>query len=381
MKKVICILLIMPLLINILRNNKDTIVKEYNKEEVRGVFVSYIEVSKYLKDVDEVTSKNNIIKIIENIKNLNCNTIILQVRPSSDAIYYSETFPLSKYLTDTGEYPYDVLEYFITESKKQNIDLYAWINPYRVSTTSNIEEIKENNPAYKYINTDTCYIKDGIYYNPSKKEVEELIIRGVEEVLEYEIKGLIFDDYFYPCEEIDINDYHEYLKNNSKISIKEYHLNIINRLIKKVYEKCHSKNILFGVSPDGNIDNNYNMHYADVKKWVEEENYIDIIMPQIYYGFNNSNKPFRKTLLEWNNMIKNKNIALIPALALYKSGKSDKYAKDGINEWIEENDIIMKQIIISRNVSNYRGFVLYRYENIFEEESKKELKNVKKILK
>lgn len=378
MKKVFIFLLIIPIFLAKL--NKEEKITEYTKEEVRGVFVSYIEISKYLKDKDENVSKNNIQQIIKNIKNINCNTIILQVRPSSDAIYNSNIFPLSKYLTDNNYYPYDVLEYFINEAKKQNISIIAWINPYRISTTEKISAITENNPAYKYLNTDTVYIKNGIFYNPAKKEVEDLIIEGVKEVLNYDIEGVLFDDYFYPCEDIDEKDYNEYLRENKKISIGEYHLNVINNLIRKVHKVCKDKNKIFGVSPDGNIDNNYTIHYADVKKWLSSNEYVDFIMPQIYYGFNNSNRPFIKTLKEWNSYIKVKDIKLIPALAIYKSNEIDKYAGDGKNEWIEEKNIIMKQIILCRNISNYDGFALYRYEDIIDENSKEELKNVKKIL-
>lgn len=378
MKKVFIFLLIIPIFLAKL--NKEEKITEYTKEEVRGVFVSYIEISKYIKDKDENISKNNIRQIINNIKNINCNTIILQVRPSSDAIYNSNIFPLSKYLTDNNYYPYDVLEYFINEAKKQNISILAWINPYRISTTENINAITENNPAYKYLNTDTVYIKNGIFYNPAKKEVEDLIIEGVKEVLNYDIEGVLFDDYFYPCEDIDEKDYNEYLKTNKKMSIEEYHLNVINSLIRKVHKVCKDKNKIFGVSPDGNIDNNYTIHYADVKKWLSSDEYVDFIMPQIYYGFNNSNRPFIKTLKEWNSYIKVKDIKLIPALAIYKSNEIDKYAGSGKNEWLEEKNIIMKQIILCRNIPNYDGFALYRYEDIINENSKEELKNVKKIL-
>ena len=46
----------------------------------------------------------------------------------------------------------------------------------------------------------------------------------------------------------------------------------------------------------------------------------------------------------------------------------------------------MKEIIYSRTVKGYKGFILYRYDNVFNEEdytntSKNEVKNIKKILK
>lgn len=352
------------------------------KEELRGIYFSYIEISKYLKDKNEETSKKNIKEIIENIKKINLNTIVIQVRPSSDAIYYSKIFPISKYLSDNNTYPYDVLDYIIEESHKNNIKVYAWINPYRVSTKPDISDITENNPAYKYLNTDTIYVNNGIYFNPSKKEVNEIIIKGVEEVTKYDVDAILFDDYFYPNDEIDIADYNKTSKDKS---LEEYHLNIVNNLIEQVHSTCKKNNKPFGIAPEGNIENNYHKNYADVKRWLDNDNYIDFIAPQVYYGFNNSNKPFVNTLNEWTNINK-RNIDFYVSLAFYKVGKEDDYAQLGKNEWLENDNIIMKEIIYSRTVKGYKGFILYRYDNVFNEDdytntSKNEVKNIKKILK
>ena len=108
-------------------------------------------------------------------------------------------------------------------------------------------------------------------------------------------------------------------------------------------------------------------------------------MPQIYFGFFNSIKPFYETVKEWNSYIKTDTVKLIPALAFYKVGMEDKYAKSGFNEWIDNDNIIMREILLSRNLKNYKGFSLFRYENIFNEEiytktSIKEIENLKKIL-
>lgn len=361
--------------------------EELPKEEIKGVFLSYIEINKYIKNDNYEISKNNIKKIISNIKSMNLNTIILQVRSSSDSIYNSKIYPKSLYLVN-NEYDnyYDVLAYFIEEAHKYNIKIIAWINPYRVRTTENINNITDKNPAYKYLNTDTIYINNGVFYNPSKKEVTDLIIKGVEEVLEYDIDGLLFDDYFYPNVNIDEKDYQEYIKYNDYVSPENYRLEVINNMIKKVYKKCKEKNILFGISPDGNIENNYTTHYADVKTWMSKEGYIDFIMPQIYYGFYNSSRDYINTLKEWENNLLNENIDLYVALAFYKVGQYDKYARDGKNEWLENDDIIMREILLSRNTKKYKGFSLFRYDNIFNQDtftnnSVKEIENLKKIIK
>lgn len=383
MKKILVIIVLSIVLISNIKLDRTSIKKE---EETRAIFVSYIELNKYIKGNDYEISKRNIRKIIKNIKRLKCNTIILQVRSASDAIYKSNIYPMSLNIVNT-EYDdyFDVLDYFIKESHKSNVKVIAWINPYRIRTTCDKTTITEKNPAYKYLDTDIVYINNGIYYNPSKQETEDLIVKGVEEVLNYDVDGILFDDYFYPDNNIDKKDYEEYIKNNEFIEEKDYRLNIVNKMIKRVYKTCKNKNIKFGISPDGNIDNNYNKNYSDVKSWLKSNEYIDFIMPQIYYGFYNSTRDYIKVTKEWENLIENKDIELYIALAFYKVGMEDKYAKSGFNEWIDNDNIIMREILLSRNLKNYKGFSLFRYENIFNEEiytktSIKEIENLKKIL-
>ena len=62
------------------------------------------------------------------------------------------------------------------------------------------------------------------------------------------------------------------------------------------------------------------------------------------------------------------------------------FAKEGVNEWIENDNIIMREIIISRNLINYKGFGLFRYDSLFNKDEYtnntfKELENMKKVLK
>lgn len=374
MKKILIILLLVFLIINTGFTNK--------KEEIRGVFISYIEEKEYLTN-DQERSKINIKEIINNIKKSNYNLIILQVRSNCDSIYKSNIF--KEKLDGLSNDYFDVLDYFIQESHKKGIKVYAWINPYRIRTTIDTSSITELSPAYKYLNTDYIYINNGIYFNPSKKEVEDLIVEGVKEIIDnYEVDGILFDDYFYPGDDVDIKDYNEYIENNDYVDPKTYHLNIINRMVKRVHTICKNKNVLFGISPDGNINNNYDYLYADIYKWLDSSDYVDYIMPQIYYGFFNESKPFYNIVHEWNNYIKNKDIKLIIALAMYKSGNYDKYAKSGEYEWINSKDILKKEVLISRNLKQYNGFSIFRYDNLYgnniNDNQKEEANNLHQIL-
>ena len=336
--------------------------KESEEEslEKRAVFISYIELHNNLRGKDTKEMKNTIDEMLDNAKDFGFNMIILQVSAFSDAIYPSSIFPSSRSIVNNegDSLPFDVLEYFIKKAHQKNLELHAWINPYRISNDTDTSLISKNNPAYSMLNTSSVQIIDskGIYYNPASSKVESLILEGIYEIItNYDVDGIHFDDYFYPSSlTIDEEEYKTALDDNNSLTLQEFRLSVITSLVKKTYDliKDYDKNILFGISPDGNIDNNYNSNYVDTRLFCSEMGYIDYIMPQVYYGFLNSVKPFETTIKSWNNLITN-NIDLIPALAFYKTGNIDNYAKEGINEWIEYNNIIAREVMLSRELTNY----------------------------
>ena len=357
--------------------------------EVRGIFISYIDYSAFLKGKTAEEQKKNINEMILNIKNSDFNMIILQVRPFSDAIYNSKIYLSSKTVVEKegDELELDILEYFINEAHDNNIKIHAWVNPYRIRSTSSTDDISENNFYYNWINTNKIEISsEGIYFNPADEEVLNYIVKGIEELaLNYDIDGILYDDYFYPTKSIDLSNYEEYQKNGGDLTIEKYRISNINNLLYKTYTviKKIDKNILFGISPAGNINNNLNEEYLDIENILKNNDIIDYVMPQIYYGFENESMPFIESVKQWNNLI-NGDIKLYIALALYKSGTEDVYAGSGRTEWINNDDIIKKQIIIGRNYDNYSGFSIFRYNYLFYDYIENnalinEIKNMKSI--
>ena len=361
-------------------------------KEIKAVYISYIEFNSYVSGKDEETSKKNITKMLDDIKDFGFNTVIVHVRAFSDSIYKSDYYPVSNtVLNNKNTYPnYDVLEFFIKEAHEKSLKFEAWINPFRISNQTSLDNVSIDSPYYKFIkNKDAAVIEGkGVYLNPASSEVRELIVKGIEEIVKnYDVDGIHFDDYFYPDKKIDLHSYEKYKKDGGILSLEEYRLENITTLIRNVYEmiKVTKENVKFGIAPEGNIQNDYENSYLDVKKILASKGYVDYIMPQIYFGFENQTRPFKETLDEWNNMIKDESIKIIPALAFYKIGTTDKYALSGKNEWIENSDIIKRQILYSRSASNYNGFSLFRYDYIFNENkhndnTKKEIIFVKEII-
>ena len=357
--------------------------------KIKGIYISYLEYLTYFQNNSLNINKSYILKMLDNIESMKFNTIFLHVSPFSDAIYYSSIFPATYTISgvEGNSLGMDYLNYFIEEAHKRNIKVYAWINPYRISSTPDTSKLANNNPAIEFIKSgDSKVCENGIYYNPASSKVIDLLLKQISEIIiNYDVDGIHFDDYFYVDDEIDLENYKKHFKEES-ITLTEFRLNVINTTIKSIYKliKDYNKNLVFSISLDGNIENNYNMHFVDVKTWLAEPGYIDIIMPQVYYGFNHDLKPFEKTINEWNSLIKN-DVKLVPALAFYKVGLPDNNAGNGKYEWINNKNIIAREINYSKTLYNYYGFALFRYEYMFNnklinDNTKEEIENLKKII-
>ncbi len=337
-------------------------IEEPIDNEIRAIYISYLEYFNHFQNNSKTVNQTKIDKMIDKIKENNLNCIILHVSPFSDSIYESKLFPYSYTLTGVeGKNPgFDYLSYFIKIAHTKNIKVYAWINPYRISFSNDINLITKNNPAYKLLNTSSIGISsNGIYYNPASEIVKNLIVRQVEEIIKkYPVDGIHFDDYFYMQNDIDKEEYQNY-----KGTLSEFRLSNTNDLIKRVYQaiKKHNPKIMFSIAPDGNINNNYKYHFADIKTWLKNEDYLDMIMPQIYYGFENEYAPFKEVLDKWINLTTNKEIKIVPVLAIYKIGEVDSDAGLGKNEWINNDKLIEKEISLIKSY-NLSGYALFRYD-------------------
>ena len=195
MKKFILIILIILSIIFIINKEKIKTEKpqakietkeETKTKEKKGVFISYIDYAD-LKGKTKDEQEKIITEMINNISYFGLNSIILQVRPFSDAIYNSKIYQTSKTVVNEegDKLNLDILEYFIQEAKQKDIEIYAWVNPYRIRSENNTTDINENSYYYKWIGTKNVQrTKKGIYLNPASEEVLEYITNGLKELCE-----------------------------------------------------------------------------------------------------------------------------------------------------------------------------------------------------
>ncbi|MBE6632566.1 MAG: hypothetical protein E7623_07715, partial [Ruminococcaceae bacterium] len=364
--------------------------------EVRGVYIASIVNINFPseKGISASQMREELDTIVETVIEANLNAIYFQVRPTSDALYDSDIFPTSYYLTGEEGSPlpsgFDPLEYIVEIAHAKGIKVHAWVNPYRITygtagkPNTDINALSDKNPARQHPEWVVPYADGKLYYNPGIPEVRELIVSGIEEILlNYPVDGIIFDDYFYPypVDGAEFDDAKEYLLYGHGMSLEDWRRENVNLLIKECYYAIKNINnfCTFGVSPFGIWQNDngsnggsktngfegYHQLYCAPIAWAEG-GYIDYISPQIYWEFSTNAAPYGELVRWWNaELSQYPEVDFIISHAAYKS------ADYAVNE-------MQNQVEFARSEKTYKGSIMYGYEAISKNEGnvKDQLKNV-----
>lgn len=376
------VLLVQILTINVSAGDKSIAKADIDTNvQLKGVWVSTVGNLDYPKKqtTDVQALKDEAEGIVQNCKNMGFNAIFLQVRPTSDAIYKSEIFPWSNYLTGSqGKAPddgFDPLEYCVSEAHKNGIELHAWINPYRIIRNGGrLEDLANMNPAKQHPEYAVKY-EDGYYYDPALPEVRELLISGVMEIINnYDVDGIHMDDYFYPGQNFD--DDESYAKYGNGQDIGDWRRDNVNKLIQEIHTRIDESghDVAFGISPSGvwaNKDNNalgsdtrgsesYYKLYADTRKWALE-GWIDYICPQIYWEIGHKAADYETLVNWWADTLANCDTKLYIGLADYKC--------DGVSSssvWYN-GKAIQQQLELNKSIPKIEGVVHFRYRLLFDD--------------
>ena len=328
--------------------------------------------------------KQEIETIVKNTAALNLNAIILQVRPSGDALYKSDLFPWSEYLSGTqGIAPadgFDPLEYWIEQAHAHGLELHAWINPYRVThATQHITDVNAlaNNNLAKLEPSRVVEYKDALYYDPGLYVNKKLVIYGVTEIVRnYDVDGIHLDDYFYPGTDFpDDAIYKENAMGTNKEDWRRVNVNDVIKGIQRVIareNKKENRNVRFGVAPfsiwmnasssplgsDTKGNEAYKNMYADTRRWVKS-GWLDYICPQIYWYRGFEIADYVKILDWWVDVCKGTGVDLYVGHAAYREYESG----GGDINW--KGEIIGQ---LKHNAQNYpgiiKGSVFFRYDSL-----------------
>ncbi|MCM1079054.1 MAG: family 10 glycosylhydrolase [Bacteroidales bacterium] len=249
-----------------------------------------------------------------------CNAIFFQVRPECDALYESNLEPWSRFLTGkqgVAPCPYwDPLAWMIEQCHKRDMELHAWINPYRAKTKVT-NDLADNHIAKT--NPGCVFQYDGLLIlNPAQQKNRDYICRVVQDIItRYNVDGIHIDDYFYPYPAAgqQIPDAADFKNNSNGISnIQDWRRYNVDLFVEQIAKTIRSAKpwVKFGISPFGIYRNkksdpkngsdtnglqNYDDLYADVLKWVNN-GWVDYCVPQIYWQIGHKAADY-ETLIKW----------------------------------------------------------------------------------
>lgn len=246
------------------------------------------------------------VKLLDTLKAVGMNAVVVQVRPSADAFYPSSYEPWSEYLSgEQGQSPepyYNPLAFMIQQAKQHALEFHAWFNPYRAGTRDSMV-FASTHPFHQH---PEWFLKYGgrWYYDPGHPEAQEYVLQSIlETVKHYDLDAVHFDDYFYPYRIAneafpDSSSYLIYGKEKFG-SVDDWRRSNVDYFVEELSSriKAEKPHIKFGISPFGvwrNKDKdpdgsdtqagqtNYDDLYADVLKWLKQ-GWIDYVTPQLYW--------------------------------------------------------------------------------------------------
>lgn len=270
------------------------------------------------------TQKAEMTRLLDSLKNNNFNAVNFQVRSMCDAMYKSSLEPWSSYLTGTrGKDPgYDPLEFVVQECHKRGMEAHAWVNPYRFSTgskwsTSQDTELKNSGHLLTYGSTTIL--------DPGQQWTIDRIVAVCREIVSnYDVDGILYDDYFYPNgipSNSNAGDYAEWQNSGTSLSIGDWRRDNVNRMVKAVYNMiqtvkpwvrfgispagvaCTSSSVAakYGVEPSFGSDWQYNGIFSDPLAWYASKS-VDFISPQIYWTIGHSTADYAKLTPWWGTV-------------------------------------------------------------------------------
>ncbi|MCM3239781.1 family 10 glycosylhydrolase [Heyndrickxia oleronia] len=352
------------------------------KREFRAVWIATVNNIDWpsKKGLSIKKQKEEYMKLLNDVKDMGMNAVIVQIKPTADAFYPSNYGPWSEYLTGTqGKNPgYNPLEFMIQEAHKRNLEFHAWFNPYRISMNhKDIKKLSKDHPARKHPDWVLSYGKQ-LYYDPGIPEVQDFIVDGIMEVVKnYDIDGVHMDDYFYPYKiaGVEFPDNRSYKSYGSKqfANKGDWRRDNVNKLVAKINTSIKNEKsyVKFGISPFGvwrNIaddpsgsntkagQTNYDDLYADTRQWIQNGS-LDYINPQIYWSIGYKPASFDVLNAWWRKEIAGKPIHLYIGQAAYKINNNTDPAWSNSQEY-------SKQINLMRNYKDIHGSVHFSLKNL-----------------
>ncbi len=352
------------------------------KTEFRGVWVATVVNIDWPKNGNESVEKQkaDFLELLNFYDELNFNALIVQIRTAGDAFYPSQMAPWSRFITGKEGEPKegfeDPLKWMLDETHKKGLQFHAWFNPYRATFDLDTTILAQTHDFYHHRDWMVKYGKK-YYYNPGIPEVWKHLSKVVEEVvLNYEIDGVHFDDYFYPykVEGETFKDSIAFLKNGqTNQELEDWRRSNVDSLVKNVHQtiKSHKPWVQFGISPFGVWKNKatdpngsdtqagqttYEDLYADPLLWMKK-GWLDYLVPQAYWSMDYPAASHKKITEWWATNSANTN--------LFMGNGAYKVRNNADKAWKKRKEL-PKQLAHARSLPGVQGNVFFSAKSLFQ---------------
>jgi uncharacterized lipoprotein YddW (UPF0748 family) len=273
------------------------------------------------------------------------NTVVLQVRPTADALWPSPYEPWSEVLTgEQGKDPgWDPLGFAVEQAHRRGLQLHAWFNPYRIANHDDPSRLVPTHPACVHPDWAVAY-GGKLYYNPGMPEVRHFVEDAIFDAVEkYDIDAVHWDDYFYPYPVAgqDFDDDAAFARYGGGFATRaDWRRDNVNLLVRETHARLRrtKPQVSFGISPfaiwrnastdptgsdtQGGVET-YDDLYADTRRWVRER-WIDHVVPQVYWNIGFTVADYAKLVPWWADVVRGTGVELYIGEALYKVGAANQ---------------------------------------------------------
>ena len=353
----------------------DTETAAYHYDTVYGMWFPYLDYGEILAGKTADQFRDAVRQRFQQVADMGINTVYLHLRAFGDAYYQSALFPPAKEVGD-----YDPFSILLEEAHQLHLSVHGWVNPLRLQKDSAMAAMPDSYPVKQWYSdpqkngTYLCKVGEYWWLNPAYPEVRQLVADGVAEILaQYHVDGIHLDDYFYPTTDPSIDA--AQFAASGEADLTAWRRANVTRLVKAAHDavKAADPTLRFGVSPQGNPDNDRNEQYTDLSVWLTASGadaVVDYLCPQIYWGYGytlssgSTRFAFENITAEWLALPRAESTALYFGLGAYRVGVGDGGANaDSVSQWCT-GSALARQVTDLRS-AGAGGWALYRYGSLF----------------
>ena len=306
------------------------------KYEVRAVWLTTLmgldwPKTKATSAVQREKQKQELCKILDQLRAAKINTVLLQTRIRGSVIYPSKIEPWDVCLTgqfdkDPG---YDPLAFAIEETHRRGMELHAWvvtIPSFKIKDASKMgpKSLLKTHPKLLKKHNDSYYLDPGL---PGSDDYLVSICKEI--VSRYDVDGIHFDYIRYPENAGSFPDGPTYKKYGGKQAKADWRRDNITRIVSKAHSaiKVLKPWVRLSCSPVGKFQdmrrfssygwNAYTAVYQDAQGWLRD-GIMDLLFPMMYFQGNH----FYPFAADW--METSYGRPVVPGLGIYFLSPNEK---------------------------------------------------------